>query len=158
LKGAAVVNGSFAENITNRGIDPAALPVGTRLFIGTTVLEISQIGKQCHRGCEIMQQVGDCIMPKRGVFAIVIKEGFDISRLAEKVGEKEGVKADELRKRTKDKAINDVRKIFCYFGSKVLEMPKSELGKYLGISTPGVWRLAQEGKKVVEKRGIGYID
>jgi len=75
IKGADIVNGSFAENITTRGIDLAALPVGTRLNIGSAALEISQIGKQCHRECEIMRQAGDCIMPRRGVFAVVIAEG-----------------------------------------------------------------------------------
>lgn len=74
-KGASVSDGSFAENITTRGMDLPALPVGTRLTIGGCVLEISQIGKQCHTGCAIMKQVGDCVMPKRGVFAIVINEG-----------------------------------------------------------------------------------
>ena len=84
------------------------------------------------------------------------KEGFDISRLAEQVGEKAGIRADEIRKRTKDTTINEARKIFSYIGSKMLEMPKSELGKYFGISTAGVWRLAHEGRKVVEKRGMEF--
>jgi MOSC domain-containing protein YiiM len=67
--------GDFAENITTRGIDLAALPVGTRLEIGETVLEISQIGKDCHGGCEIRKKTGDCVMPRRGVFAVVIRGG-----------------------------------------------------------------------------------
>ena len=74
-KGADVTFGTFAENITTEGVDLAALPVGTRLEFGESVLEISQIGKQCHSGCAILKQTGDCIMPKRGVFAVVIKEG-----------------------------------------------------------------------------------
>jgi MOSC domain-containing protein YiiM len=78
-KGAKVTYGDFAENITTSGIDLAALPVGTRLRIGNTELEVTQIGKQCHKGCAILKQVGDCIMPRRGIFAKVITGG-EISR------------------------------------------------------------------------------
>jgi len=67
--------GDFAENITTRGIDLASLPVGTKLTIGEAVLEISQIGKQCHSGCAIREKTGDCVMPRKGVFAVVIKGG-----------------------------------------------------------------------------------
>jgi cyclic pyranopterin phosphate synthase len=67
--------GAFAENVTTRGIDLAALPVGTRITIGDTVLEISQIGKECHEGCAIREKTGDCVMPRKGVFAVVIKGG-----------------------------------------------------------------------------------
>ena len=67
--------GIFAENITTEGIDLWALPVGTRLEIGETLLEITQIGKECHRHCQVFRQVGDCVMPREGIFARVIKEG-----------------------------------------------------------------------------------
>lgn len=67
--------GDFAENITTSGIELHTLPIGTRLDINGCVLEVTQIGKQCHSGCVIMQKVGDCIMPKRGIFAKVITEG-----------------------------------------------------------------------------------
>jgi MOSC domain-containing protein YiiM len=68
--------GDFAENITTSGIGLATLPVGTRLQAGDEVtLEITQIGKKCHSGCAIFKEVGNCIMPKEGVFATVIKEG-----------------------------------------------------------------------------------
>ncbi len=67
--------GDFAENITTRGIELATLPIGTRFTIGDTELEVTQIGKTCHKGCSIMQQVGDCIMPRRGIFARVLKGG-----------------------------------------------------------------------------------
>lgn len=67
--------GDFAENITTSGIELYTLPIGTQLEIGESVLEVTQIGKQCHSGCIIMQKIGDCIMPKRGIFAKVIKEG-----------------------------------------------------------------------------------
>lgn len=68
--------GSFAENITTEGLDLVSLPVGTRLSIGTEVLlEISQIGKECHKGCAIREQIGDCVMPREGVFARVIRGG-----------------------------------------------------------------------------------
>jgi molybdopterin adenylyltransferase len=68
--------GDFAENITCEGIVLNTLPIGTRLDVGqNVVLEISQIGKECHSGCAIMKQTGKCIMPKEGVFAKVIKGG-----------------------------------------------------------------------------------
>jgi MOSC domain-containing protein YiiM len=68
--------GDFAENITTKGIDLASLPIGTRLNAGKDViLEITQIGKECHAACAIRQQVGDCIMPREGVFAKVIRGG-----------------------------------------------------------------------------------
>ena len=68
--------GSFAENITTEGIELYTLPVGTKLQIGETIHEVTQIGKECHTGCEIQQLVGKCVMPKEGIFTIVIKEGF----------------------------------------------------------------------------------
>jgi len=74
-RGAPVDCGDFAENITTEGIGLAALPVGTRLTIGKAELEITQIGKECHTGCAIRRQIGDCLMPRQGVFAKVIKEG-----------------------------------------------------------------------------------
>ena len=68
--------GDFAENITTTGMDIASLPVGTRLQVGDeVVLEISQIGKECHTACAIRRQVGKCIMPEEGVFTRVIKGG-----------------------------------------------------------------------------------
>ncbi len=68
--------GDFAENLTVGGMELAGLPVGTRLKVGEeVVLEISQIGKACHKGCAIFQAVGACIMPKEGVFARVIRNG-----------------------------------------------------------------------------------
>jgi MOSC domain-containing protein YiiM len=72
---ASVKTGDFAENITTRGIDLASLPVGTHLSIGGAVLEVTQIGKECHKGCAIFKQVGDCVMPRRGIFAKVLKDG-----------------------------------------------------------------------------------
>lgn len=75
-KGANVSAGDFAENITTEGIDLAALAIGSKLRLGTDAeVEITQFGKECHSGCEIFQQVGDCIMPREGVFAKVIKPG-----------------------------------------------------------------------------------
>ena len=68
--------GDFAENITTQGIDLVSLPVGTRVTTGDeVVLEISQIGKECHAACAIRRQVGDCIMPREGIFARVIRGG-----------------------------------------------------------------------------------
>ncbi len=69
--------GDFAENLTTKGIDLVSLPVGTCLSVGKeTVMEISQIGKECHTGCAIYRQIGKCIMPKEGVFAKVIRGGL----------------------------------------------------------------------------------
>ncbi|PKM96420.1 MAG: MOSC domain-containing protein [Firmicutes bacterium HGW-Firmicutes-1] len=68
-------SGKFAENITTEGLILHELEVGTRLQIGNTIQEISQIGKECHSGCAIKVQVGQCIMPKEGVFTRVIQSG-----------------------------------------------------------------------------------
>ena len=74
--GLEVTFGDFAENIATSGVDLPNLPVGTRLKLGDTViLEISQIGKECHKKCAIYYQAGDCIMPREGVFAKVIEGG-----------------------------------------------------------------------------------
>jgi len=68
--------GDFAENLTTEGIELTSLPLGTRLKMGeAAILEVSQIGKECHSGCAIFRQVGKCVMPKEGVFARVIREG-----------------------------------------------------------------------------------
>ena len=68
--------GDFAENITTEGIDLVSLPVGTRILAGDeVVLEMSQIGKECHAACAIRKQVGDCIMPQEGIFTRVIRGG-----------------------------------------------------------------------------------
>lgn len=67
--------GVFAENITTEGIVLYQLPIGTKLQIGDVVLEVTQIGKECHRGCEIMKTVGDCVMPREGIFAVVLEGG-----------------------------------------------------------------------------------
>lgn len=75
-KGFELNPGDFAENITTRGIELTSLPIGTRLQAGeNVVLEITQIGKECHAACEIRRLVGDCIMPLEGIFAKVIHGG-----------------------------------------------------------------------------------
>jgi MOSC domain-containing protein YiiM len=74
--GLAVASGDFAENITTLGIDLPALPVGTRLVVGETLLEVTQIGKECHNRCAIYDQAGDCVMPKEGIFARVLRGGL----------------------------------------------------------------------------------
>jgi MOSC domain-containing protein YiiM len=71
-----VGSGDFAENLTTEGIDLISLPVGTHISIGDEIiLELTQIGKECHAGCAIYQQIGKCIMPKEGVFTKVIHGG-----------------------------------------------------------------------------------
>ncbi|MBO4903064.1 MAG: MOSC domain-containing protein [Lachnospiraceae bacterium] len=67
--------GAFAENILCEGIDLKTLPIGTKLKVGTALCEVTQIGKECHNDCAIRQQAGDCVMPREGIFAIVLKEG-----------------------------------------------------------------------------------
>ena len=74
--GLDVAPGDFAENITTEGVDLLSLPPGTRVMIGEEVeAEVSQIGKVCHTRCEIYAQAGDCVMPKEGIFAKVMKGG-----------------------------------------------------------------------------------
>jgi MOSC domain-containing protein YiiM len=73
--GLDVKAGDFAENITTLGIDLVALPIGARLQVGETELEVTQIGKECHTRCAIFYQAGDCVMPKEGIFVKVIKGG-----------------------------------------------------------------------------------
>lgn len=74
-KGADVHPGSFGENLIVDGFDFRSLPVGTQFVIGDVVLEMTQIGKECHNHCAIYKEMGDCIMPREGVFAEVIKGG-----------------------------------------------------------------------------------
>ena len=85
-KGAPVEDGAFGENLIVSGIDFKNLPVGTRFQSGDVVLEMTQIGKECHSGCEIYKIMGDCIMPREGVFAKVlcggrIQEGDELTVL-----------------------------------------------------------------------------
>jgi MOSC domain-containing protein YiiM len=74
-KGVAVRAGAFAENITTVGVDLLAWKVGTRFCIGPAELEVTQIGKECHSKCAIYERVGDCVMPREGIFARVIRGG-----------------------------------------------------------------------------------
>ena len=75
-RGLKVGPGDFAENITTRGLDLLALPLGTRFRIGDhTLLAVTQIGKVCHTRCAIYYQAGDCVMPKEGIFAQVLEGG-----------------------------------------------------------------------------------
>ena len=67
--------GAFAENILTEGITLYELPIGTRLRVGDALLEVTQIGKECHKDCAIRQQVGDCVMPREGIFTVVVEEG-----------------------------------------------------------------------------------
>jgi len=74
--GLDVDSGDFAENLTTAGINLPGLPIGTRLQIGATLLEVTQIGKECHNRCAIYYQAGDCVMPKEGIFAKVLAGGM----------------------------------------------------------------------------------
>ena len=76
VKGYDLQPGDVAENITTQGINLASLPIGSRFNVGKeVVLEMTQIGKECHAACAIRQQVGDCIMPREGIFAKVVRGG-----------------------------------------------------------------------------------
>ena len=73
--GLAVDHGDFAENLTTIGINLPELPIGNRLQVDDCLLEVTQIGKECHTRCAIYYQAGDCVMPKEGIFAKVINGG-----------------------------------------------------------------------------------
>lgn len=76
-RGLNVTFGDFAENFATEGIEWQKIPVGTRLKLGdSTVVEVTQIGKECHNKCAIYYQAGDCIMPKEGIFAKVLEDGY----------------------------------------------------------------------------------
>ena len=74
-KGAPIDVGAFGENLIVSGYDLISLPVGTRFRCGEVLLEVTQIGKQCHSGCEIFKIMGDCIMPREGIFTRVLHGG-----------------------------------------------------------------------------------
>ena len=74
-RGAGVTDGDFGENLLVDGIDCASLPVGTHLRCGEVLLEVTQIGKECHQSCAIRKRVGTCIMPHQGIFARVLSGG-----------------------------------------------------------------------------------
>lgn len=83
-RGAEVLDGAFGENVIVSGIDLIHLPVGTRLRCGDILLEVTQIGKECHSHCEIFKKMGECIMPSNGIFTRVLhggrmKEGDEIT-------------------------------------------------------------------------------
>ncbi len=73
--GLDVKEGDFAENITTEGVDLVNLPIGSKIELGETLLEVTQIGKECHTRCAIYYQAGDCVMPKEGIFAKVLTGG-----------------------------------------------------------------------------------
>lgn len=74
-KGIDLEDGAFGENIIVEGFDLRTLPLGTRFRISDVLLELTQIGKECHAHCAIYHAVGDCIMPREGVFTIVLEGG-----------------------------------------------------------------------------------
>jgi len=71
-----LADGAFAENIVTSGLEIKNLPIGTRLHLGSTVLELTQIGKECHHGCAIREATGDCVMPREVVFCKVLEGGI----------------------------------------------------------------------------------
>ena len=75
-RGAEVKDGAFGENLVVQGIDFATLPIGTKFKCNDIILELTQIGKECHNGCAIFKKMGECIMPKQGVFTKVLHGGI----------------------------------------------------------------------------------
>jgi MOSC domain-containing protein YiiM len=75
-KGLEVRPGDFAENLTTAGINLLEIPIGARLKVGPAILEITQHGKECHEPCDIYRRAGDCVMPREGVFAVVVEGGL----------------------------------------------------------------------------------
>ena len=75
-RGAEVADGAFGENLVVEGFDFAKMAVGTRFRCNDVILELTQIGKECHNGCEIFKKMGDCIMPREGVFTRVLHGGI----------------------------------------------------------------------------------
>lgn len=73
--GMELTPGAFAENIVTEGIELKNLLVGTKLKVGSSMLEVTQIGKECHNDCEIKRTAGKCVMPTEGIFAIVLQGG-----------------------------------------------------------------------------------
>ncbi len=73
--GAGVLDGAFGENLIISGLPLTELPIGTRLGCGDSVLEVTQIGKECHSHCQIYRKMGDCIMPRQGIFTKVLRGG-----------------------------------------------------------------------------------
>ncbi len=74
-RGAEVTEGAFGENLIVSEIPLTQLPVGTKMYCNDVILELTQIGKECHNGCEIFQKMGECIMPTNGIFARVLHGG-----------------------------------------------------------------------------------
>ena len=71
-----LADGAFAENIVVSGLELKSLPIGTKLHLGETILELTQIGKECHYGCAIREATGDCVMPREGIFCKVLEGGM----------------------------------------------------------------------------------
>jgi len=92
-KGLNVKGGDFAENITTLGIDLPSQPVGAKLALGGTELVISQIGKVCHHRCAIYHKAGDCVMPREGIFCVVVKPGYIKTGDLVTITQKEGISA-----------------------------------------------------------------
>ena len=130
-KGADVALGAFGENLIIEGYDFRDLPVGTRFRIGDAILEMTQIGKNCHSHCEIYNRMGDCIMPREGVFAEVVKGGLV------KVGDEvEQLPLDENRP----------------FTAAVITLSdKGSRGKREDKSGPEAVRLAEEAGYIVKE-------
>lgn len=140
-RGAKVDDGAFGENLLVEGFDFKTYPVGTRFVCNEVVLEITQIGKQCHSECAIFHQVGDCIMPREGVFARVIRGGVV------KVG-------DELKLLpTKEQAREHAERMGSFRAAIVTASDKGANGEREDQSGPAIEEMITEkGYQVVERK------
>ncbi len=167
--------GDFAENLTCEGIDLVSLPVGAQLAIGKeVVLEITQIGKECHQGCAISRQVGRCIMPREGVFSRVIrggvvKAGDEIKVLSEKpINRTEILPIEHATKKVKQEAEDLVTKelplTIILNNRELVTLLCSPLGlDYLAIGflcSEGLIRYKEEVKKIIvdDQQGVVRVE
>lgn len=106
-RGLDVVAGNFAENITTEGLDLTALEVGRHLTIGAAELVISQLGKICHTRCAIYHQAGDCVMPREGIFAVILRGGTIRVGDGIKVGDKISPSAALIASRLTEESLTE---------------------------------------------------
>ncbi len=151
--GADVYPGDFAENITTEGLNLITLPLGTKLKLGEAIVEVTQIGKQCHQGCEIMKQVGQCIMPKEGIFVKVlaggkVQEGDSISiwqgiAVGIITASDKGAKGER-----EDKSVEEIKLLISEIGGKVID--------YLIVPDEQAI-ISQAIKDMIDKKGVNLL-
>lgn len=144
-KGLDVGPGDFAENITTEGIDLVSLPVGTQLRIGLSLVEVTQIGKECHDRCEIYRQAGDCVMPREGIFAKVLEGG--------KIRDEDPIKAVEDGDSTKASEVSEPRGSIILNGATTAVITVSD-GCFSGKREDGSGDMLE---KLLKEAGAGSV-